>query len=535
MATKLGKSTFPTGHGPNDFAVFGPPATKDGQFEATMICDLGCFTQDGKDTNKYYHGAVVQSKKTQQWFPYFEWGRQGATNPQFQFVACSSKAEAESEYASQLHAKNDKRGQWVNHPQLGKILQAKPGKDCYLVRPQATRSTGLPDAKTIRHDVAPKITNKKTGEVRKFDSQTIKLMQDLNVATVNYARGSMADSSLPTAAAIKEGRDILNAALHRLQFVGTNLDAQINDKDLIVLTNTLYGRIPKKKDRNAPASTWILSQNNVDSWQQDLDAFESALATVDSDSIDNEADPFGGMPIKMEWMDPRSSLGEFIHYWVPKATRNKHSYLNNMKVHNAWKVERNDEPPRFMEGLNKIGKEINGSVSEFPFHQPTNRPDLNSAEISAYKAANCAMLFHGTRSVNVSGLLREGFRFPTELVNVHITNNMFSGGLGGIYFADDWGKSAGYTSLENAYYSHGAGAIRGRHAFLLICDSILGNPHVAPKPHPYTAYPAGTHCIFGKGGHTSTKNGFGGKLQNNEWIILQKNQYRFRYLIEFSA
>ncbi len=122
------------------------PSRAPEEFKDTMICDLGCFTQDGKDSNKFYHASVVQSNKNQKWFTYFEWGRTGATNPQFQFGECASKEDAQREYVKQVESKNSKRGEWVSHPSLGKILQAKAGKDCYLVRPQSTRSTGLPNA-----------------------------------------------------------------------------------------------------------------------------------------------------------------------------------------------------------------------------------------------------------------------------------------------------------------------------------------------------------------------------------------------------
>src|SRR5262249_11580651 len=149
MGSKLDKDTFPESAGPSDFQCFGPPATQDGEFETTRICDMGCFTQDGKDSNKYYHGAVVQHKSSKKWYAYFEWGRTGAKSPSFQFVACANEQDAAHEYAAQLHSKNDKRGQWVTIAGI-KTLQAKAGKDCYLVRPQATRSTGLPDARTIK-------------------------------------------------------------------------------------------------------------------------------------------------------------------------------------------------------------------------------------------------------------------------------------------------------------------------------------------------------------------------------------------------
>src|SRR5262245_15728728 len=156
MGTKLDKDTYPEHSRPNDFQCFGPPATKDGEFEKTRICDMGCFKQDMSDSNKYYHAAVVQHKQSKNWYAYFEWGRTGAKKPSFQFVKCSSEQDAIDEYADQLHSKNDKRGEWATIAGL-RTLRAKKGKDCYLVRPQATRSTGLPDAHSIK-------TNEGTGK-----------------------------------------------------------------------------------------------------------------------------------------------------------------------------------------------------------------------------------------------------------------------------------------------------------------------------------------------------------------------------------
>ena len=66
MGTKLSKDTFPEKATGADFQCFGPPSTRDGEFDAVKICDLGCFTQDGKDSNKYYHargGAAPHVEK----------------------------------------------------------------------------------------------------------------------------------------------------------------------------------------------------------------------------------------------------------------------------------------------------------------------------------------------------------------------------------------------------------------------------------------------------------------------------------------
>ena len=52
MSAKLGKSAFPDGSGHEDFDCFGPVATKDAEFDGCMLADLGCFSQDQKDSNK---------------------------------------------------------------------------------------------------------------------------------------------------------------------------------------------------------------------------------------------------------------------------------------------------------------------------------------------------------------------------------------------------------------------------------------------------------------------------------------------------
>ena len=535
MATKLVKNTYPDGNSPDDFKCFGPPATKDDGFDGTMIADMGCFTQDGKDTCKYYHGAVVQSNLTSIWYTYFQWGRTGASKPSFQFVECANKTEAEAVYAKQLLSKNVKRGEWFNHPKLGQILRAKAGKDCYLVRAQATRSTGLPDAKTITHNEGAKQTvatpsDKKNsiGKKRKVsaDAPTMSLMRDLSVGTVNYTRSSMADSALPTQAAIDEARDILAEAQKQVSSVGDDVDAQVQDKELQDLTSLMYGRIPKVKKRNAPPEDWILSTNNISGWYLDLDAYESSLYVADmGESTD---DPFGGMRIKMRHLGRNDPAGGFVRDWMPSATRNRHSYLGGLQIKNVWEVEREGDAAKVTKAQNKIAKQ-RWRTTERPLRQPAGRPDLDRENAKLFARSNTALMFHGTRSVNVAGLLRESWRLPSNLKGVKITAWMFGPGC---YWADDWKKSAGYTSLHNAYYAKGSGNVRGRGAFMFIADVVLGASYIAPRAKGFTKAPTGCHSVCGLRGHTQARYG---ALQNNEFITYDTDQCRARYLVEFNA
>jgi hypothetical protein len=537
MATKLAKDTYPEKASPGDFQCFGPPATRDGDFDSVKICDMGCFTQDGKDSNKYYHGAIVQHRTSKKWYAYFEWGRTGAGRPSFQFVACDSEAEAQREMADQLHSKNDRRGEWVAVAGL-RTLRARAGKDCYLVRPMATRSTGLPDARSIKINegarVPPTATPAANGDQAapkkaasakdgpKADEPTFSLLRDLAVATVAYTRGSMADASLPTQAAIDEARTLLGAAQKRLAVVGDDADKQVKDRELLHLTSLMYGRIPKKKDRRAAASDWILNKSNILAWQNDLDAFESALYATDIDHA-AEGNPLEELELAMEWIAPDSSVGKFLYEWWPQATAHRHAHIGNMTIRNLWQIERLADEGRLPAAQEEV-LAAKPTVDERPLFQPPKRADVKGAAAKRFQKSNTALLFHGTRSVNVRGILREALRLPKQLVGVVITGAMFGPGL---YFADDWKKSAGYTSLTNSYWSHGSGAIAGRGAFMFAADVVLGQPFVAPQAHGYTGPPDGHHSIFGKAGHSG--------VQNNEFIVFDAKQHRLRYLAEFIA
>lgn len=536
MATKLGKSSYPAGHGPNDFECFGPPALEDGQFDNNKIADMGSFSQDEKDSNKYYHAAVVKSKINGNFYTYFEWGRVGASSPQFQMMECRDESEAQKEYAAQCHEKNDKRGVWASVAGI-RTLTAKPGKDVYLVRQLTTRSTGLPDAKTIKY-VDPNAPAKPSADkkvvksnAKKADPVTSRLLEDLIGGTIKYTRTSMADNSIPTQNSIDQGRQILTEAQKRVAYIGDDLDAQIADRDLRVYSAELYKRIPKVKAVGTPDNVWILSGSNIIAWQQDLDAFESALTGELQADTDSDSDPFHGLPLHMEWIDPKTDLGKFLLYWWPKATANKHYAIKDMKIKNLWKIDRHGDDEKFTKTQDLIYKDLAGQkLIDQPQFQPSERHDVIPNRREVFSVTNTALLFHGTRTVNVKGILEKNLLLPKQLVGVSINGAMFGGGL---YWADDWKKSAGYTSMPGSYWSKGSGFVSGRSAFMFAADVTVGQPHIALQPHGYTGPPKGTHCIFGVGRNHG--NGRRGSVENNEWITFQNTQSRLKYLAEFDV
>ncbi len=532
MAEKLKRKTFPVGHGPSDFECFGPPALEDGNFDNVMIADMGCFQQNEVDSNKYYHGAVVRSKIDDTYFAYFEYGRTGGT-PDFIFTQCVSKSEAQSVFEKQMLSKNVKRGEWITIAGR-KSLVAKKKKngtlcDCYLVRPAAKRTIGLPDAASIIHDdtantkvvtTTKKSTKKNNSNI---DKQTLDLMRAMNMAAIDYTRASISGGHIPTQSAIDEGRDILLEATKQVGQVGNNVQDQVSDRKLKELTSLMYGRIPKVKLLRAPEKDWILSQDNIQTWNLDLDAFESALAAIQIDEYQDTGSPLDGMNIDMVWMPTSTREGAFLNEWMPSASANKHRGVGKMKILNMWVVRQKSFLSRFDQKVQSLSG-ILPSTFERPKFQPKVRTDIEASLQKTYRSANVNPLFHGTRSVNVPGILREGLRLPKHLVGVAIQGAMFGPGT---YWADDWRKSHGYTSSPGTRYSSGEGGVKGRGAFILVADVALGRPFVADGWSGYTKAPNGYHSVAG----LAHKSG----VYNNEWIVYDVAQNDLRYLVEYET
>lgn len=527
--------------------VRGRPALKDDDFGSDVgLVDLGCTNPFGEvQNNKYWHAAVCQDGQGR-WWVYKEWGGVGAKNPQRQYVLCDDEAGARKFFQAEARSKNVKRavvsadGKWT----------PKPGEDLYRVIALTARTWGLPDARTIRvvdggqKAPSPSPTSVATAprKASGLDQKTAALLRDLNVGTIDYARSSMASGLIPTQTAIDDGRSLLDEAVDRIGQLGDiRVEAAVQDSSLQRLTREFYSRIPYKMrgegmGQKIDVVKWNLTKDNVFLRRQDLDAFEAALAgeAATSSAVDVADALIATLNARLAFVDPASPAGRWLYDWAPKATLNRHGNVGGMRVRNVWSVARAGEEDAFFRAVVRIGKARRGRFSEKALHVPATRPDLEPEMSDAYRMANAAPLFHGTRSVNVAGIMRLGLLLPKALKGVTITGAMFGGGN---YFADDWKKAAGYTSLSGSYWSSGSGGIQGRGAFMFVTDVACGEPFVAPGPSGYTAPPGGRDSILGKGSNVDARHNSG--VLNNEWITFapEAGEARrcLRYLVEFDA
>lgn len=148
---------------------------------------------------------------------------------------------------------------------------------------------------------------------------------------------------------------------------------------------------------------------------------------------------------------------------------------------------------------------------------------------------NHVLLFHGSRSVNFSGILSSGLRIPN---NSQIANGSVLGT--GIYFADCVTKSFNYCHDTTG--------------LVLVCEVALGNEQQLTMASSHPLFP-GFHSKKACGQYAPDPTGNKkwekdqsvlvpcGKLKDtipkyttgfyyNEYVIYQKEQYRFRYLLK---
>lgn len=134
------------------------------------------------------------------------------------------------------------------------------------------------------------------------------------------------------------------------------------------------------------------------------------------------------------------------------------------------------------------------------------------------------LFWHGSRNENWFSILTAGLLIrPTNAV---FTGAMFSSG---IYFADRFQKSLGYTSARNSYYAKG----NSNEAILALYQVHVGNQKHIHK-HDSSCYSI-TYTGIQKEGFDSVYAHGGADLRNNEYIVYQPQQNTIKYLVVVEA
>jgi poly [ADP-ribose] polymerase len=143
-----------------------------------------------------------------------------------------------------------------------------------------------------------------------------------------------------------------------------------------------------------------------------------------------------------------------------------------------------------------------------------SRPDGNS---DLYKKANIIPLFHGTRTQNLTGIIKKGLLIrPSGVV---LCGSMYGNGI----YNGLSTKAINYSSINSSYWAKGNDKI----AYLFMNDCILGNPYFPKSSGNYNIGAiAPKHSVWAKGGQSG--------VINDEMILYRTDQNNLKYLLEFS-
>lgn len=144
--------------------------------------------------------------------------------------------------------------------------------------------------------------------------------------------------------------------------------------------------------------------------------------------------------------------------------------------------------------------------------------------LGAAKNKKEELFWHGSRNENWWSIVTTGLLIRPS--NAVATGSMFGDG---IYFADKFQKSYGYSSGRNSYFAKGS----SNEAILALYTVHVGEQKNIKK-HDSTCYSLNWNRIQKEGFDSVFAHG-GADLRNNEYIVYQSQQNTIKYLVVVDA
>jgi poly [ADP-ribose] polymerase len=171
--------------------------------------------------------------------------------------------------------------------------------------------------------------------------------------------------------------------------------------------------------------------------------------------------------------------------------------------------------------LKAMGNDANRLLTAYEIVH-TSSADKYAKNLASSKNKTTELYWHGSRNENWWSILQTGLLVrPTNAV---ITGKMFGYG---IYGADKFQKSFGYTSGNNSYWARG----NQNTAFLGLFEFHMGNT-LTVRRHEHWQSELTHKKLRERGDYDSLTALGGADLRNNEFIVYQEEQLTIRYLIK---
>jgi poly [ADP-ribose] polymerase len=476
------------------------PLLKDGEYIVKEVNELNFFSLLGGNavlgtSNKSYHSELQIAKSGNKAQIFTMFGATGAAQ-QRDWRYYDSESAAKKDYDSILKSK-----------------RKKGYKDIDV----AQRSLGSEDAKAITKAVVLKnAEHLETKEVKsKLHQETQRLISELMGATNNFVitllkcpLGQLTNDQ------IEKGRKCLYEARTSLKS---------NNQNIINLTNDFYALIPHNLGSGSRGQlTHLLldSEEKILQKESDLDTLLDAKAIGASLNDNSDIDSkYKNLNAEFEYVDPTDPVFNYIDSVVQKTKADNHRQLGKIIIKNVWKIKRNAEYDNFVKRASVIAKECGSqNIPKQLESFVSSRKDVAKEHLDIYKKANVLPLFHGTRTQNIIGIVKQGLLIRPS--NAILTGAMY----GNAVYHGFSTKAINYSSIKQAYY----GSDGRDKAYLFLNDCILGKQLIASGSHNYTNRSIEpNHSVWARGGYSG--------VINDEFMIYKTDQYQLRYVIEFTC
>jgi poly [ADP-ribose] polymerase len=208
---------------------------------------------------------------------------------------------------------------------------------------------------------------------------------------------------------------------------------------------------------------------------------------------------------------------------APQSPTGKSSILDSMGI--TMRLATADEA-RAIRNMTQGDGRIIGTVFAVENAATRGAFDGHLADVTRRKGAGIhtrtAQYWHGSRNENWLNILDTGLLIRPPMAQS--TGDMF--GIG-IYFADKFKKSMGYTSYHGSYWAGG----RSDRGYMAVFDVHIGKQYEVGR-HSHSCYDLSAEKLHRLGQFDSTWGKSGYSLVSNEYIVYSPQQCTVAYLVE---
>lgn len=486
------------------------PLLNDGEYTVSKVVELNFFDLTGEkaktkgSSSKSYHAEIQLSKKDQKAQIYTMWGPTGG-NQTSDWRYYDSHDRASKEFESIIKSKKRKGYQEID------VAQRAYGSD---EAKQITKVVKLSNADIIVNVTTSSLHK----ETQKLISKLMGATNDFVVQTLNCPLGVLTNSAIDLGRSkLFAAKDIINKHNNQPPTKGKDYE------QILSLTNDFYSLIPHNLGSGSRGKMEHLLLNDItkiiqkeDDLDTLLDAKSIGAVLKSGTSVD---DQYKSLNIELDLVDHKNDLFKWIDALVQETRASNHRHLGKIRLLNVWKAHKNNEYDLFIKKSESIAKECGKhNIPDILKKHIPKRNDVAKEIQELYKNANVIPLFHGSRTNNLTGILKQGLLIRPA--GIQVNGGMY--GLG-LYFASMSTKSINYTSINSSYWAGGNDTT----AYMFINDCVLGNQKIADRSFQYNAQNIKpNHSVWAKSGSA---------VINDEYMIYETGQQHIRYLIEFTC